>query len=111
MFDIAFAQTIPGVGGPSQLISFLPLVLVFIIFYFLLIRPQQKKSKEHQQMLGKLKKNDEVMTSGGIYGKVTALTDNIVTIEVAPNVRVRVNRPQISAVLTGDKTMTKEAKE
>ena len=111
MFDIAFAQTIPGVGGPSQLISFLPLVLVFIIFYFLLIRPQQKKSKEHQQMLGKLKKNDEVMTSGGIYGKVTALTDSIVTLEVAPNVRIRVNRPQISAVLTGEKTMAKDAKE
>ena len=111
MFDIAFAQTIPGVGGPSQLISFLPLVLVFIIFYFLLIRPQQKKSKEHQQMLGKLKKNDEVTTSGGIYGKVTALTDSIVTLEVAPNVRVRVNRPQISAVLTSEKTMAKDAKE
>jgi len=111
MFDIAFAQTGPGLGGPSQLISFLPLVLVFIIFYFLLIRPQQKKSKEHQQMLSKLKKNDEVMTSGGIYGKVTALTDNIVTLEIAPNVRIRVNRPQISAVLTGEKSMAKDAKE
>jgi preprotein translocase subunit YajC len=51
------------------------------------------------------------MTSGGIYGKVTALTDNIVTLEIAPNVRIRVNRPQISAVLTGEKTMAKEAKE
>jgi preprotein translocase subunit YajC len=111
MFDIAFAQTASGAGSPSQLISFLPLVLVFIIFYFLLIRPQQKKAKEHQQMLGKLKKNDEVMTSGGIYGKVTALTDNIVTLEVAPNVRIRVNRPQISAVLTGEKTIGKDAKE
>ncbi|HUC98008.1 MAG TPA: preprotein translocase subunit YajC [Candidatus Polarisedimenticolaceae bacterium] len=111
MFDMAFAQSVPGVGSPSQLISFLPLVLVFIIFYFLLIRPQQKKAKEHQQMLGKIKKNDEVMTSGGIYGKVTALTDTIVTLEIAPNVRIRVNRPQISAVLTGEKTMTKDAKE
>ena len=111
MFDFVFAQTGPGVGSPSQLISFLPLVLVFIIFYFLLIRPQQKKAKEHQQMLGKLKKNDEVMTSGGIYGRVTALTDNIVTLEVAPNVRIRVNRPQISAVLTGEKTIAKDAKE
>jgi preprotein translocase subunit YajC len=111
MFDIAFAQSAPGIGSPSQLISFLPLVLVFIIFYFLLIRPQQKKSKEHQQMLSKIKKNDEVMTSGGIYGKVTALTDTIVTLEIAPNVRIRVNRPQISAVLTGEKTMGKDAKE
>jgi preprotein translocase subunit YajC len=111
MLDIAFAQSGPGVGGPSQFLSFLPLVLVFVIFYFLLIRPQQKKAKDHQQMRGKLKKNDEVMTSGGIYGKVTALTDNIVTLEVAPNVRIRVNRPQISAVVTGEKTMAKDAKE
>ena len=111
MLDIAFAQTAPGGGGPSQLLSFLPLVLVFVIFYFLLIRPQQKKAKDHQQMLGKLKKNDEVMTSGGIYGKVTALADNVVTLEVAPNVRIRVNRPQISAVMTGEKTTAKDAKE
>ncbi|MPZ77260.1 MAG: preprotein translocase subunit YajC [Deltaproteobacteria bacterium] len=111
MLDIAFAQIAPGGGGPSQFLSFLPLVLVFVIFYFLLIRPQQKKTKEHQQMLGRLKKNDEVMTSGGIYGKVTALADNVVTVEVAPNVRIRVHRPQISTVLTGEKTSAKDAKE
>jgi preprotein translocase subunit YajC len=111
MWDIAYAQTAPGTGGPSQLISFLPLLLVFVIFYFLLIRPQQKKAKEHQQMLSKLKKNDEVMTSGGIYGKVTNLADNVVTLEVAPNVRIRVHRPQISAVVSGEKTSAKEAKE
>jgi preprotein translocase subunit YajC len=111
MFDLALAQTAPGGGGPSQLLSFLPLVLVFVIFYFLLIRPQQKKAKDHQQMLGKLKKNDEVMTSGGIYGKVTALTESVVTLEVAPNVRIRVNRPQISAVVTADKTTAKDTKE
>jgi preprotein translocase subunit YajC len=111
MWDIAYAQTVPGIGGPSQLISFLPLVLVFIIFYFLLIRPQQKKAKEHQQMLSKLKKNDEVMTSGGIYGKVINLADHVVTLEVAPNVRIRVHRPQISAVTTADKASAKEAKE
>lgn len=111
MWDIAYAQAVPGVGGPSQFISFLPLVLVFIIFYFLLIRPQQKKAKDHQQMLTKLKKNDEVMTSGGIYGKVINLADSVVTLEVAPNVRIRVHRPQISAVVTGEKSSAKEAKE
>jgi preprotein translocase subunit YajC len=111
MWDIVYAQTVPGIGGPSQLVSFLPLLLVFVIFYFLLIRPQQKKTKEHQQMLSKLKRNDEVMTSGGIYGKVTNLADNVVTLEVAPNVRIRVHRPQISAVVTGEKTSQKEAKE
>ena len=79
MTDIAFAQTAPGFGGPGQMLNFLPLVLVFVVFYFLLIRPQQKKAKDHQQMLTRLKKNDEVMTSGGIYGKVVALADNVVT--------------------------------
>ena len=108
MLDIAYAQAVPGIGGPGQMLSFLPLVLIFIIFYFLLIRPQQKKAKQHQEMLGKLKKNDEVMTSGGIYGKVISLADNVVTLEVAPNVRIRVNRPQISTVITIDKTPAKE---
>jgi len=108
MLDIAYAQAIPGLGGPGQMLSFLPLVLIFVIFYFLLIRPQQKKAKQHQEMLGKLKKNDEVMTSGGIYGRVISLADNVVTLEVAPNVRIRVNRPQISTVITNDKTPAKE---
>jgi preprotein translocase subunit YajC len=111
MVDIAWAQTAPGVGGPGQLLNFLPLVLVFVVFYFLLIRPQQKKTKDHQQMLSRLKRNDEVMTSGGIYGKVVALTEEVVTLEIAPNVRVRVHRPQISAVLTAEKGSSKEAKE
>jgi preprotein translocase subunit YajC len=91
--------------------TLLPFVLIFIIMYFMVIRPQQKKSKEHQEMLNKLKKNDEVMTSGGIYGKVVALADNVVTLEVAPNVRIRVHRPQISSVITGEKSSGKEAKE
>ena len=111
MTDVAFAQTAPGLGGPGGMLGFLPLVLVFVIFYFLLIRPQQKKAKQHQEMLGRLKKNDEVMTSGGIYGKVMALADNVVTVEVAPNVRIRVHRPQIASVLTGDKGSSKDTKE
>ena len=108
MLDIAYAQTAPGIGAPGQMLSFLPLVLIFVVFYFLLIRPQQKKAKQHQEMLGKLKKNDEVMTSGGIYGRVVTLADNVVTLEVAPNVRIRVNRPQISTVITNEKTSGKE---
>ncbi len=111
MIDLAYAQFGGANGAPSAIISFAPLILVFFVFYLLLIRPQQKKAKEHQAMLGQLKKNDEVMTSGGIYGKVVALTDAIVTLEVAPNVRIRVNRPQISEVLSGEKTPAKEAKE
>jgi len=110
MFDVAYAQTGPGAGGLGSLVSFAPLILVFIIFYILLIRPQQKKAKEHQRMLGQIKKNDDVMTSGGIYGKVVTLADTVVTLEVAPNVRIRVHRPQISDILK-EKVVTKETKE
>ena len=111
MWDIAYAQTVPGLTGPSPVMTILPFILIFVIMYFLVIRPQQKKAKDHQEMLTKLKKNDEVMTSGGIYGKVVALADNVVTLEVAPNVRIRVHRPQISAVVTGEKSSSKEVKE
>ena len=109
MIDLAFAQTGGASGAPSALISFAPLLLVFLVFYMLLIRPQQKKVKDHQAMLGQLKKNDEVMTSGGIYGKVVALADTVVTLEVAPNVRIRVNRPQISEIVKADKSVAKES--
>lgn len=104
MWDIAFAQTGQAPSGPSTLISFVPLILVFLIFYLLLIRPQQKKVKEQRDMIAKLKKNDDVMTSGGIYGKVVALSDTVVTLEVAPNVRIRVSRPQIAALVKGEKS-------
>ena len=110
MVDIAYAQAAPGVGGPGPLVTILPFVLIFVIMYFMVIRPQQKNAKEHQEMLGKLKRNDEVMTSGGIYGKVIDLKETVVTLEVAPNVRIRVHRPQISAVLTAEKA-SKEGKE
>jgi preprotein translocase subunit YajC len=110
MVDIAYAQAAPGVGGPGPLVTILPFILIFVIMYFMVIRPQQKKAKEHQEMLSKLKRNDEVMTSGGIYGKVIDLKEAVVTLEVAPNVRIRVHRPQISAVLTAEKA-TKEGKD
>ena len=107
MLEFAYAQAAPGADGPGPLVTILPFVLIFIIMYFMVIRPQQKKAREHQEMLGKLKRNDEVMTSGGIYGKVVDLKETVVTLDVAPNVRIRVHRPQISAVLTADKA-TKE---
>jgi preprotein translocase subunit YajC len=110
MVDIAFAQAAPGAGGPGPIITILPFILIFVIMYFMVIRPQQKKAREHQDMLSKLKRNDEVMTSGGIYGKVTDLKETVVTLEVAPNVRIRVHRPQIATVLSGEKA-SKEGKE
>ena len=111
MIDIAYAQTAPGLGGPGPMMTIFPFILIFVIMYFMVIRPQQKKAKEHREILAKLKKNDEVMTSGGIYGKVIDLKDTVVTLEVAPNVRIRVHRPQISLVITADKAPAKDAKE
>ena len=102
MVDFAYAQAAPGVGGPGPMMTMFPFILIFVIMYFMVIRPQQKKAKEHQEMLSKLKSNDEVMTSGGIYGKVIDLKETVVTLEVAPNVRIRVHRPQISAVITAE---------
>ena len=106
MIDVAWAQA-GAPAGPPALVSFLPLILVFVVFYFLLIRPQQQKTKQHQAMLANLKKNDRVITSGGLHGKVTELGDDVVTIEVAANVRVRVSRPMISTVLTVQKVEDK----
>jgi preprotein translocase subunit YajC len=111
MVDFAYAQAGPGVGGPGPLMTMFPFIVILVIMYFMVFRPQQKKQKEHQEMLNKLKRNDEVMTSGGIYGKVTEIKDQVVTLEVAPNVRIRVNRPQISAVTAVDKSPAKDGKE
>ncbi len=80
--------------------AFIPLLLMFAIFYFLLIRPQQKKAKEHRDMLSTLKKGDRVISSGGLHGVITGLTDDVVTMEIAPKVRVKVSRGSISAILS-----------
>lgn len=106
MIDVAWAQG--GGGAPPTVVSFLPIVIIFIVFYILLIRPQQQKQKEHRVLLANLKKNDDIITSGGLYGKVIQLADDIVTVEIAPNVRVRVSRPQISTVLSADPKPTVE---
>jgi len=96
MVDVAFAaDAAAGAGGPGGLMSFLPLILIFAVFYFLLIRPQQKKAKDHQAFIANLKKGDEVLTSGGLQGKITGLTDQVATLEIAENVRVKVARPYI----------------
>ncbi len=108
MWDVAYAQ---AGGGPSTFISMLPLVLIFAVFYFLLIRPQQRKAREHRNMLAQLKRNDEVMTTGGVFGKVLNLTETELTLEVAPNVRIRVSRSHVAQLLRVEKTTgAKEAK-
>jgi len=102
MVDVAYAaDAAAGAGGPGGLMSFLPLVLIFVVFYFLLIRPQQKKAKEHQEFIANLKKGDEVLTSGGLQGKITGLTDRVATLEIAENVRVKIARPYILGSVAG----------
>jgi preprotein translocase subunit YajC len=101
VIDVAWAQAAPG--APPAWGTFVPLLLVFGVFYFLLIRPQQQKAKAHQTMLANLKKNDEVVTSGGLHGTVIEIGDRIVKLEIARNVIVRVSRAQISDVITATK--------
>jgi preprotein translocase subunit YajC len=86
----------PEGGGGGLAGMFLPMILIFVIFYFLLIRPQQKKAREHQDFLNALEKGNEVVTSGGVIGKITGLTNTVVTLEVAPKVRVKVTRSSIA---------------
>ncbi|MDO8518729.1 MAG: preprotein translocase subunit YajC [Deltaproteobacteria bacterium] len=77
---------------------FLPLIIVFIIFYFLIFRPQQKQAKVKKQMLADLKRGDEVISNGGIYGKITDITDTFVMLQVAANVTIKVDRSQVNTV-------------
>jgi preprotein translocase subunit YajC len=96
----AYAQAADGVGGAAGLMSFLPLVLIFVVFYFLLIRPQQKKLKEHKGMLEALRRGDRVVTGGGIIGTITKVgADDELVVEIAEGVRVRVLRSTINLVL------------
>jgi len=92
-------------GGFGALV---PLILMFVIFYFLLIRPQQKKQKQHREMITSLKKGDRVMTTGGLYGRITGLTDTVVTLEIAEKVRVKVGRSNISGSVQSDNSNTKK---
>ena len=95
----AIAQTSGAAGGPSTLQSLLPMVALFVIFYFLLIRPQQKRQKEHKNMVSGLTKGDEVVTMGGVLGKITAVDDNFLTLEIAKGVEVRVQRQSVQAMM------------
>lgn len=94
MVDIAYAADAAQSGG-NPLTGFIPMILIFVVFYFLLIRPQQKKAKAQQYFLQNLKKGDEVVSGGGLHGKITGMTDSVVTLEIADNVRVKVSRQYI----------------
>jgi len=98
LISSAYAQT-PSAAPGSDLMAFLPMVLIFVVFYFLLIRPQQKKAKEHRTMLAALQKGDEVVTAGGIVGKIGKLTEQYATLEVAPGVEMTVQRQSVAQLL------------
>jgi preprotein translocase subunit YajC len=89
----------PPEGQPDPLMSFLPLVLIFVVFYFLLIRPQSKRAKEHKQMVQALAKGDEVVTNGGLLGRITAVGENFVEVQVADGVQVKVQRQSVAALM------------
>lgn len=84
---------------PDPLVSFLPLILIFVVFYFFLIRPQNKRQKEHREMVSKLSVGDEVVTSGGVLGKVTEVQEQFLSVEVADGVQLKVQRHTIGAVM------------
>ena len=91
----------PSAGQPPKggIVSmFFPMAVVFVIFYFLMIRPQAKQRKQHQTLLQGLKKGDEIITSSGIYGKIAAIADNIATIEIAENIRIKMDKQQVATV-------------
>lgn len=98
----AFAATGSAAGGSGAglFVQIFPLILIFVIFYFLLIRPQQKRAREHQQAIAAVKKGDEVVTGGGIRGKVTKITEDEAEVEIAQGVRVRVVKGMLSQVLS-----------
>jgi len=96
----AFAQTAPAAsGGESSLLSLLPIVLMFVVLYFIMIRPQMKRQKEHKAMVEALAKGDEVVTSGGLLGRVSKLGETFVHLEVASGVELQVQRSSVVQVL------------
>jgi preprotein translocase subunit YajC len=94
----AYAQTASG-GDGGGLIGFLPIVLMFVLLYFLMIRPQMKRAKEQKAMIEALQKGDEVITAGGVLGRITRMGDAYVTVEIAPNIEVSVQRAAVQTVL------------
>jgi len=88
-----------GAGGMSSIVSFLPMIALFVIFYFLLIRPQQKRQKEHRNMVANLEKGDEVVTMGGVLGKITLVDENFVTLQVSNDTQIQVQKASVQSMM------------
>jgi len=91
----------PGAAQPNAIASLMPIIFIFGIFYFLLIRPQQKKQKDHEKMITELKKNDEVVTSGGVHGTIVNVKDNTFVVRIDDNVKVEINKSEVSYLKKG----------
>ncbi|MEA3195698.1 MAG: preprotein translocase subunit YajC [Betaproteobacteria bacterium] len=98
MISSAFAQA-PSVGGDGGMMNILFIVLMFVIIYFLMIRPQMKRAKEQRQMIEALQKGDEVITAGGVLGRISKLGEAYVTVEIAPNTEISVQKAAVQTVL------------
>lgn len=102
MTGVAYAAGAGGAGGAGGIASFIPLILIFGVFYFMLIRPQQKQAKLKRQFLEDMKNGHKVVTSGGIHGTITGLTDTVVTLEIDEKVRIKVTRSSINGPINKD---------
>ena len=98
-FFIASAHAQDAAAPAGGLMSFLPLIIIFVIFYFLLIRPQMKRAKEHKNLVAALGTGDEVVTNGGLLGKITKVGESFVTVELADNVHIKVQKHAIASVM------------
>ena len=94
----AFAQTDGGAGGTGMLIQFLPIILIFVIMYFLILRPQRMKARHHQEMVANVRRGDTIVTNGGLIGKVAKVDEGELQVELAEGVRVRVVRSMVAEV-------------
>lgn len=104
MLGVAYAMAPPAGeaasgGGASAMMNIVPLIFMFAIFYFLLIRPQQKKAKEHRAMVDALKTGDNVKTASGIHGKIAAIDEQVITLEIATGVKIKIDKPYVTSVV------------
>lgn len=97
-FFISDAWAAPGIQ-PGGLISFLPLIILFAVFYFMLIRPQLKQAKQHKQLVAGLAKGDEIVSNGGLVGKIKEVGDNFIIVEIAKETEVKIQKQSIAAVM------------
>lgn len=105
MTGIAYAADAAPAAGPlGAMGQFIPIILIFVVFYFLLIRPQQKQAKQHQQFLSELKKGTRVLTKGGMHGVITDINGNVLSLEIAKDITIKVSRDAIAGAINKDGT-------